>query len=85
MGRPRGENRTDVRALLDRAQLPAEGTMTLAQLAKLLGVGFRTVDRALEDGRLPPRIQISARRWAWDVAVLRAWQRNTHPEGPEAL
>jgi excisionase family DNA binding protein len=75
MGWPRGANRTDVRALLDAVELPDEPTMTLAQLAKLLGVTFRTVDRALQEGRLPPRRQVTPRRSVFDTADLRAWQR----------
>jgi predicted DNA-binding transcriptional regulator AlpA len=44
------------------------------ELARLLGVSHRTIDRWARMGKLPPAIRLSAHMRAWRLQDIQRWQ-----------
>ena len=47
--------------------------LSTAQVADMLGVSRRTLDRLEERGELPGKVQLSPRRVGWRKTAIQAW------------
>lgn len=59
-----------------RLDRPAMSMMTSKEVAKFLTLSLRTVRGMEADGKLPPRVQVSARRLAYRREDIEAYVEN---------
>ena len=66
------------------ANMPAEGWLTVNEVARLLGMGVRSVWRMTEDGRLPQPIRLSVKMVRWDCRTMAAYLKRMREEAEAA-
>jgi hypothetical protein len=50
-------------------------------MARLLGVGLRTVRHYVRLGKIPQPLQLSRRKWLWDPQTVADFLRDGDPDG----
>ena len=58
--------------------------VSLSEMAEILGVSKRTVERQIQEGKLPPTIRLPGRRRFWTRSTIEAFLRGASIKPKEA-
>ena len=70
-------------AMTERKTILSE-LVSISEMAEILGVSKRTIERQIQEGKLPPTVRLPGRRRFWTRSTIEAFLRGASIKPKEA-